>query len=174
MRLSGGTEGPPTPAGNSIWVEGIHPGRMGERRKESFFGVLVSRVIGIVVFLILLAVLNALAGAYVQSPTFLRVVEFLNANIGLLILIAAIFLVGDLFGALAFPLNLPGPVFGAVGAVFTVMFLFRLFLLVGEITGIGFFTLFEGTLALLIYIVVFIIVLIGGYIALFADPPGAT
>lgn len=146
---------------------------MGERRKESFFGVLVSRVIGIVIFLILLAVLNALAG-YVQSPTFLRVVEFLNANIGLLILITAIFLIGDLFGALAFPLNLPGPVFSAVGAVFTVVFLFRLFLLVGEITGVTFFTLFEGTLALLIYLFVFFIVLIGGYIALFTDPPGET
>ena len=146
---------------------------MGERKKRSFFGVLISSIIGIVIFLILLALLNALTG-YVQSLTFLRVVEFLNANIGLLILIAVIFLVGDLFGALTFPLNLPGPVFGAVGAVFTVMFLFRLFLLVGEITGIGFFAIFTGPLALLIYILVFIVVLIGGYIALFADPPGET
>lgn len=146
---------------------------MGERKKESFFAILISRIAGIVIFLILLAILNALTG-YVQSLTFLHVVEFLNANIGLLILIAVIFLVGDLFGALTFPLNLPGPVFGAVGAVFTVMFLFRLFLLVGEITGIGFFTIFTGSLALLIYILVFIVVLIGGYIALFADPPGET
>ena len=146
---------------------------MGERKKESFFTILISRIAGIVIFLILLAILNALTG-YVQSLTFLRVVEFLNAHIGLLLLIAVIFLVGDLFGALTFPRNRPGPVFGAVGAVFTVMFLFRLFLLVGEITGIGFFAIFTGTLALLIYILVFIVVLIGGYIALFADPPGET
>ena len=145
---------------------------MGERRKESVVGVLVSRLIGIVVFLILLGILNALAGAYIQSPTFLRVVAFLNANIGLLILIAVIFLAGDLFGTLTFPLNLPGPVFGAAGAVFVVMFLFRLFVLVGEITGVGIFSVFHGTLALLVYIFVFIVVLIGGYIALFADPPG--
>jgi len=146
---------------------------MGERKKESFFTILISRIAGIVIFLILLAILNALTG-YVQSLTFLRVVEFLNANIGLLILIAVIFLVGDLFGALAFPLNLPGPVFGAAGAVFTVMFLFRLFSLVAGITGIAIFGIFTGTLALLIYIFVFIVALIGGYIALFADPSGET
>ncbi len=143
---------------------------MGERRKESVVGVLVSRTIGIVVFLILLGILNILAGDYVQTPTFLRIVAFLNANIGLLILISVIFLVGDLFGALPFPLNLPGPIFGAVGAIFLVMFLFRLFSLVGEITGVELFTLFERTLALPVYLLVFIIALIGGYIALFADP----
>jgi hypothetical protein len=143
---------------------------MGERRKESVFGVLISRVIGLVVFLILLGILNILAGGYVQTPVFLQIVAFLNANLGLLILISVLFLVGDLFGALAFPLNLPGPIFSAVGAVFLVMFLFRLFSLVGEITGVEFFALFE-TFALPVYLLVFIIALIGGYIALFADPP---
>ncbi|MDK2988811.1 MAG: hypothetical protein PWR16_340 [Methanoculleus sp.] len=143
---------------------------MGEHRKESVAEVLMSRIIGLVVFLIVLAILNILAGAYVQTPIFLRIVAFLNANLGLLILISVVFLVGDLFGALAFPLNLPGPIFGAVGAVFLVMFLFRLFSLVGEITGVEVFFLFE-TFALPVYILVFIVVLIGGYIALFADPP---
>lgn len=145
---------------------------MHERKKESVAGVLVSRTIGIVVFLILLGVLNILAGAYVQTPTFLRIVAFLNANLGLLILISVIFLVGDLFGALAFPLNLPGPIFGAVGAVFLVTFLFRLFSLVGGITGVEIFALFERAFALPVYILVFIIALIGGYLALFAGPPG--
>nr|WP_303714044.1 hypothetical protein [Methanoculleus marisnigri] len=84
--------------------------------------------------------------------------------LGLLILISVIFLVGDLFGALAFPLNLPGPIFGAVGAVFLVMFLFRLFSLVGELTGVELFAFFE-TFALPVYALVFII-------ALFADPTG--
>jgi hypothetical protein len=144
---------------------------MGKRREESVAEVLISRIIGLVIFLIVLAILNILAGAYVQAPIFLRIVAFLNANLALLILISAIFLIGDLFGVLEFPLNLPGPIFGAVGAVFLVMFLFRLFSLIGEITGIELFTLFERTLALPVYILVFTIVLIGGYIALFADPP---
>ncbi|WP_214020686.1 hypothetical protein [Methanoculleus sp.] len=144
---------------------------MGERSQESVAEVLISRIIGLVVFLIVLGILNVLAGAYVQTPIFLQIVAFLNVNLGLLILITAIFLIGDLFGALAFPLNLPGPIFGAVGAVLLVMFLFRLFSLVGEVTGIEVFSLFERALALPVYALVFIVVLIGGYVALFADPP---
>ncbi|BBL68845.1 hypothetical protein [Methanoculleus chikugoensis] len=142
---------------------------MGERRKESVAEVLVSRVIGIVVFLIVLGILNILAGAYVQAPIFLQVVEFLNANLGLLILISVIFLVGDLFGALPLPLNLPGPIFCAFGAVLLVIFIVRLFLLVGEIAGVGFFSVLEGALSLPVYLLVFIVVLIAGYIGLFTD-----
>ncbi len=144
---------------------------MGERKKESVTGILLSRIGGFIVFLILLAILNILSGAYVQSPTFIRIVEFLNASLGLLILITALFLLGDLFGTFTLPLNLPAPVFNAFGAVFLVMFLFRLFVLVGEITGIGIFAVLETTLALPVYILVFIVVLIGGYALLFADPP---
>lgn len=142
---------------------------MGERRKESVAEVLVSRVIGIVVFLIVLGILNILAGAYVQAPIFLQVVEFLNANLGLLILISVIFLVGDLFGTLPLPLNLPGPIFCAFGAVLLVIFIVRLFLLVGEIAGVGFFSVLEGALSLPVYLLVFIVVLIAGYIGLFTD-----
>ncbi|WP_243670460.1 hypothetical protein [Methanoculleus chikugoensis] len=100
------------------------------------------------------------------------VVEFLNANLGLLILISVIFLVGDLFGgALPLPLNLPGPIFCAFGAVLLVIFIVRLFLLVGEIAGVGFFSVLEGgALSLPVYLLVFIVVLIaGGYIGLFTD-----
>ncbi|MDK2889483.1 MAG: hypothetical protein PWR21_114 [Methanoculleus sp.] len=70
---------------------------MGEHRKESATEVLISRIIGLVVFLIVLAILNILAGAYVQTPIFLQIVAFLNANLGLLIQISVVFLVGDLF-----------------------------------------------------------------------------
>ena len=75
---------------------------------------------------------------------YLQIVEFLNANLGLLILISALFLIGDLFGALPLPLNLPGPVFFASGAVLQVIFLVRLFLLSGEITDAPVFSVLEG------------------------------
>ncbi len=142
---------------------------MGERKKESIAEVLVSRVVGIVVFLIVLGILNILAGAYVRIPIFLQVVEFLNANLGLLILISVIFLVGDLFGALPLPLNLPGPIFGAFGAVLLVIFIARFFLFFAGITDLEFFFVFEKVLALPVYLLVFIIALIAGYIGLFTD-----
>ncbi|WP_332450075.1 hypothetical protein [Methanoculleus sp.] len=140
------------------------------QKKESIAGILVSRIGGFIVFLILLGILNLLAGAYVQAPVFVQIVAFLNANLGPLLLITALFLIGDLFGALLFPLNLPGPVFGAAGAVFLVMFLFRLFVLVGEITDVEAFALFERAFAVPVYVIVFIIALIGGYISLFVGP----
>ncbi|MDN5340373.1 MAG: hypothetical protein PWQ30_1482 [Euryarchaeota archaeon] len=140
---------------------------MGERRKESVAEVLVSRVIGIVIFLIVLGILNILAGSYVRAPIFLLVVEFLNASLGLLILISVLFLVGDLFLALPIPLNLPGPIFGAFGAVFLVIFLVRLFLLIGEIAGVEVFSVLEGVLSLPVYLFVFVIALIAGYIGIF-------
>ncbi|MFA7199548.1 MAG: hypothetical protein WC093_09670 [Methanoculleus sp.] len=139
------------------------------REKESIAGILVSRIGGFIIFLVLLGVLNLLAGTYVQAPVFVQIVAFLNANLGLLLLITALFLVGDLFGALLFPLNLPGPVFSAAGAVFLVMFLSRLFSLVGDITGVEFFALLE-TFALPVYLLVFVIALISGYFALFMGP----
>jgi hypothetical protein len=148
-----------------------HSDHMGKRKKESAAGILVSRIGGFIFFLILLAVLNILAGAYVQSPIFVRIVEFLNASLGLLVLITALFLIGDLFSILVFPLNLPAPIFNAFGAVGLVTFLFRLFVLVGDITGVTVFAMLERTLAIPVTILVFIAVLIGGYIMLFADPP---
>ena len=145
---------------------------MGEKKKESIAGILISRIGGFIIFLILLGILNNLPGAHVQAAVFLQIVAFLNVNLGLLTLITVLFLVGDLFGALVFPLNLPGPIFGAFGAVYLILFLFRLFVLVGDISGVGLFAQFERAFAAPVYLIVFIVVLIGGYVALFANPPG--
>lgn len=140
---------------------------------ESVPGILISRIAGFVVFLILLGILNLIAGYY-RGGIFLEVVGFLNANLGLLVLITAVFLVADLFGALRFPLNLPAPLVNAVAAVFLVAFLIRLFVLVAEISGARVFLLFEE-FSFLISAAVFLIVLIGGYAVLLtaagAPPP---
>jgi hypothetical protein len=96
-------------------------------------------------------------------PVYLQVLGFLNANLGLLILIAVFFLIG----ALVVPLNLPAPIFSALGAVFLVIFLVWLLLLIGTITDTGFFSLFDRALTLPVYLFVFIIAPVAGYIGLF-------
>ncbi|NMA09469.1 MAG: hypothetical protein GX932_00365, partial [Methanomicrobiales archaeon] len=45
----------------------------------------------------------------------------------------------------------------------------RLFLLIGEITGVGVFSVLEGALSLPVYLFVFVVALIAGYIGLIAD-----
>ncbi len=102
---------------------------------------------------------------------FFRVVGFFNANVALLILIVVVSLAGDLLGTLAYPLNLPGPLSGAVSAALTITFLLRLFVLTDEIADVAVFDIFTGSPAPLICITVFVIVLISGYVALFIDPP---
>jgi hypothetical protein len=74
-------------------------------------------MIGIICFLIVIVLANILQH-YIESPLYQSAVAFLNANFWLLVLICALLFVGDLFGVLPFPLNLPAPIIRAVGSVF--------------------------------------------------------
>ncbi len=138
---------------------------MTERTQQSIAGILLSRIVGIIVFLILLGLLNILAESVLHGAIFQQVVAFLNANVWLLILITVILLIGELFGALVFPLNLPAPIFSAIGSVFIVLFIFRVFDLAATISGVAVLRIFES-FAYLIYPLVFLVVLIGGYITI--------
>lgn len=140
---------------------------MDEYRKKSLIGIFLSRIAGIIIFLIILGVLNILAaGIHVQM--FHQVVAFLNANIGLILILSLFFLIGDLFGALTFPLNLPAPLFNAIGGVLIVAFIFRVFLLVDAINGMQIFGALSA-IEFLVYPAVFIIALIAGYASIFAS-----
>ncbi len=137
---------------------------MTERNRRSIVGITLSRIIGLIIFLIVLGVLNIVAESF-QAPLYLQIVLFLNASLGLIVIITAFFLIGDIFGTLRFPANIPAPLFNAIGAVFLVAFLIRLFGLVAVISGVGVFLLLQE-FAFLIYPAVFLIVLIGGFIGI--------
>lgn len=136
----------------------------GEERK-SIAGIVLSRVTGIGIFLIVVLVLNYFAGTGTY-PVVDTMADFLNENVGLILLFSILFLFGEVFTALSFPLNLPGPVFNAFGGVFLVMFFFRIFLFVDMLTGITLFGVLESA-APAIYLIVFFATLIGGYIGIF-------
>jgi hypothetical protein len=89
------------------------------------------------------------------------------AIIVLVVTFSILFLVGEVFLALDFPLSLPGPFFNALGSVFLVSFLFQLLYLVDRIGGITIFSLFRP-LEPLLYFLVFLIVLIVQYVHLFS------
>jgi hypothetical protein len=130
-------------------------------RKQPFGWVFISRMIGIISFLIVMVLANILAH-YVSNPLFLDGVSFLNSNFWLLILIAIIILIGDLFSALPFPLNLPGPIIKAIGGVFGFAFILKVFQWVDGVTATN---IFQGFLPLsfLIIPLIFLIILICGY-----------
>jgi hypothetical protein len=140
---------------------------MTHRQQTSIAEIALSRITGIVIFLIFVALLNLVAGPS-SGPVLSHATTFVNANVGLILAFSVLFFIGDLSSALGFPWNLPGPVFNAAGAVLMLGVLARLFVFVDAITGITIFSVFERLLPILAPLV-FFIVLAAGYWAILTD-----
>lgn len=122
------------------------------------------RLFGLIFFLVLLYIANHLA-FFTENPLNYQIIQFLNSNIWLIIVMSIAFLFGEVFNALIFPFNLPAPLFNASASVLLVAFLFRIFSLIDIILDEHIFQIFNR-IAFIVYPLVFIIVLIGGYIAI--------
>jgi len=139
---------------------------MAKRKQRAIPWIVLSGLTGLMVFLIILLFLNHLTKS-VGNSRFNAVVNFLNDNILLIVAMSLIFLLGDVFGALFFPLNLPAPLFNAIGSVFLVVFIFRIFEMLELMINVKIFGVFRELMPF-IYPLVFIIVLVVGYVILFA------
>lgn len=140
---------------------------MWPNKQHSLGWVFVSRMIGIICFLIVVVLANILK-YYVTSPLYHSGVAFLNLNFWLLLLIGIIIFVADIFGAFPFPLNLPAPIIKAIGSVFIIAFVLRIFEWVDTTTGNNIYHYF-WLLSFVIVPVVFIIVLVAGYYEIVCD-----
>jgi hypothetical protein len=137
---------------------------------KSVLHAILSGALGLVVFLVILFILNILT-AIIPDYSFLLIVQFLNANLYLIILMSLFTFFAEVFHALEFPLNLPAPIFSAVGAMFIITFILKIFALLNPLTG-GAISIDLGYLAIFIYVIVFIIVFVAGYILIFAKLSG--
>jgi len=121
-------------------------------------------MIGIICLLIVFVLAKILENFTSKEGIYHGAVEgLLFANFWLLILIAIIVLIADLFTALPFPLNLPGPVIKAIGSVFCVALVLNVFQWIDGTAGTNIYPVF-WLLSFLIVPLVFIIVLISGYL----------
>jgi hypothetical protein len=118
-------------------------------------------MIGIICFLIVVVLANILT-YYVANPVYHSGVNFINGNFWLLVLIAVILLVADLFGAFPFPLNLPAPIIRAIGSVFCIAFILRVFQWVDTVSAMNLYPAF-WFVSFLVVPLVFLIVLATGY-----------
>ena len=134
---------------------------MWQCQNKSLSSVFVSRMIGIITFLIVVVLANILT-YYVSSPIYRAGVVFLNENFWLLLLIAIILLAGDIFFAFPFPLNLPAPIIRAIGSVFVIAFMLHIFQWVDTVAATSLYS-FVWVLSFVIVPIVFIIVLMSGY-----------
>jgi hypothetical protein len=134
---------------------------MGQYRKKPLSWIFLSRMIGIIIFLIIVVLANLLTH-YVSNSFYNSCVTFLNENFWLLIIIAFILLAGDIFGVFAFPLNLPAPIIKAIGSVFFIFFILSLIRWVDTIAFTNFYYPFLF-ISYLLAVLVFLVVLISGY-----------
>ena len=139
---------------------------MTKRSDRSVIWVIVSGLVGIILFLVLLAVLRYLS-PIISNDFFSGIVDLLFANAGLVILFSVMFMIADVFMTFLFPLNLPAPFFSAVGGVFVVVFIFRIIGFLDSFYNLG---VFPGLhlAEFILYPLVFILVLIAGYISIFS------
>jgi hypothetical protein len=130
---------------------------------------IMTRIIGFLIFLVLLGIANVLT-YYVKNDIFLSVVGFLNSNIWLIVIFSVIFLIGEIFGYLMFPLNIPSPLFNAVGGALLIQFVFQLLSYVTSLAKIKLeFPLSLAEIENIVIILVFIIVLVVGYVHIIID-----
>ncbi|MDG6256559.1 MAG: hypothetical protein QCH35_03060 [Methanomicrobiaceae archaeon] len=128
--------------------------------REPLPWLVLHRIIGIAVFLIVVVVLNWLAGTTEITPV-RTIAAFLTDNVWLVLLFSLTFLVAEIFTVFPFPVNIAAPFLNAGGAVLLVEFLIRIFLMVDTIAGIAVFSMF-AVFAPFIKVVVFVVVVVAG------------
>lgn len=131
---------------------------------RSTLGVILSKLIGILVLLVVWGAANIVYVIY-PNTLFEQVLGFINRNMALILFFSVILFLGELFSVFSFPFNLPYPLFNALGSIFVVTFIFRIFSLIRtfEPNVIFPFTYFRTPITCL----VFFIVLIVGYVKVF-------
>lgn len=97
--------------------------------KNRLFEKIKLKIIGFLIFLILFIMANIVA-YYIKNYIYLLIVNFLNKNLWLIIAFVIVFLIGEIFNYLDFPLNIPYPLFNAAGGALFLQFIFNLLNLV--------------------------------------------
>ena len=120
----------------------------------------LSKALWIIVFLFIILILNIVV-KFFSDPLYIQVIGFLNQNVWLLIVVALLFFLGDVFALLDFPFNLPSPLFEGFGAVGVTMFLLRIVKTVVTTAGVSLAQV--SWLDPFIYGLVFLAVIIPGY-----------
>ncbi len=134
---------------------------MGESRNKPLSWIFVSWMMGIICFLIIVVLANFLV-IYITNPYYNSAVTVLNENVWLLIIIALVLLIADIFGVFAFPLNLPAPLIRAIGIVFLIVFILRVIQWGDAIAATNLYPPFS-MISVMIVPFVFLIVLVAGY-----------
>ncbi|MDP2926369.1 MAG: hypothetical protein Q8N99_08380 [Nanoarchaeota archaeon] len=129
--------------------------------------LLLAKAIALGVFLLIILILN-ITVYIINNQVLNEVVVFLNHNIIIIILFILLFIAASVLETLVFPYNLPGPLLNAIGGWLLVYFIFDMFNVIKKFI----FVPDEIPIKQIYYltsIIVFIIILVIGYIKILAD-----
>ncbi len=131
--------------------------------------VVFTKAISFLIFLIVLMCLKVVS-PIINSSVFSAVVSFLEGNV-LVIFMATLFLMlGELFDELDFPLTLPAPILNAIGSLFILTFIFNSLRLVSALTDNSFVLNLQAVYGF-VYLCVFLVVLLAGYLDIIQNMP---
>lgn len=128
----------------------------------SIVKITITRLIGFLIFVLILFVLKILSG-YIVNDVFLGAVSFLYNDFVIIMLMSLFFLFADIISQIDFPINLITPMFNALAAYFLIGFIFDIFSFIdmyvtkGELANISHYSF-------VITIVVILCVLVFGYV----------
>jgi len=122
--------------------------------------IILRRVVGFVIFLVILAVANALIPSFGNS-LYSGIVLFFDANILLFFVMMLIGLINDLFWSFPLPFSLIAPLTSTVLSILIVAFVFRVFDFLGSYVPIPF-----SLPVYIVYPLVAAIVFVSGYLTI--------
>mgnify|MGYP001166008374 CR=1 FL=1 len=139
------------------------------REDTSATKALISGLIGIIFFLIMLIIFRYIAD-HISSPLFSGFVDLLYANAALIIIFSVLFMLGDIFATFMFPFNLSFPLFNAIASVLLVSFIMSIMGFIDSFYALGIGPSLQ-LMKLILYPLIFVIVLISGYLSIFYRKP---
>jgi len=124
--------------------------------------IVVSGIIGFVIFLILLGIANYLT-RYISIDFYADIVLFFNDNLLILSILFILGILSEIFWALFFPFNLIAPVTSAIFWVYILTFIYRFWIFLDYYAETGIIFPID-----ILYKAVFLLVLFVGYIIILA------
>jgi len=120
--------------------------------------VIIERVIGLIIFLLLVAGLNYFSSTF-DNQYYQAVLKFTNTNLILLIMIHIVMSLGELAGTAPLPASLIAPLINACGTMLILTLVFKVFALFDSVIEMNIFGRAEP-FYIFVYIIFFVIVLV--------------
>jgi hypothetical protein len=133
--------------------------------RRSSLGIVIHSITSFLILIILLIIANLLVPS-INNDVYLRIVQFFDSLLGLFIILFVIGMINSLFWNFEFPLNILAPISGAFLGAFIVSLVSKI---LGFTQTFYYFDIFDKIFAYPISTIVFVAVLIIGYLMIIIE-----